>query len=810
MSDLGALALIRHASTTVSLPHTSIRVLGIDLGTTNSTVAELRWDPQEGLAQDARCLEVEQQTYEGLYTHVLVPSVVAMQHGKEIVGEGAKRLRARAPELGLRQNQDLFYDCKNDIGIQKTYHRAPEGFRSAAEIGGKVLAFLYHAALEYDPTPVQRVVVTVPASFQGSQRVDTVKAAGLAHLQLTSGALLDEPVAAFLDYVQTRGKTLMQQLVHPKKLVVFDFGGGTCDVAVFEVLPDRRHGPLQIAPLAVSRYHRLGGGDIDAAIVHDVLLPQLCEQNNLATFALGFEDKKLTLEPALLGIAEALKIGLCIEIQRLRSFEQYDREDKTQILKKQPGVHALLWKERTLALQGPSLSAAQFEELLKPFLDRDLLYARETEYRMTCSVFAPLQDALDRSGLAPQDVDYCLMVGGSSLIPQVQDAVKSYFTKARLLTYEDRDSVQVAVARGATYHALALELFGCGLVKAVTNEAIAIRSAAGLVPLIPKGTELPYPPDSSYRINRELAVPQSTLTGSCDLRVELVAGEAGEEERLLLRKMWKIPGLINQGAPLLLEYRMDENQVLDLRLTLAQVEDVEPFSTTIENPLTHVVNPHAKRLMIDQLEEDLRTGKIRRETVPEKMVELADAYADLGQREKAVEYLGRVLRSRNAPDAWLLNKMAIYCGQMGDFAREEKLYREAAAASSGAIPWFNLALSQHKRGLHAEAQATLDHALLMERKAPYLALMAQIYGSLDDRQQQENTLQEALRAFASVGSLDAWELGWFLTAARMAGDHDKLSQGEAELHRRNCSTGAVGSDAGVLPALTAGLQRVEQ
>ena len=205
MNNIDALALIRQAATAATLPQKPIRVLGIDLGTTNSTVAELRWDPEEGLTQEARCLEVDQQTYQGLYTHVLVPSVVAIHDGKVMVGEGAKRLRARAPELGLRQNQNLFYECKNDIGIQKTYHRAPEGFRSAAEIGGKVLEFLYHAALEYDPTPVQRVVVTVPASFQGAQRIDTVKAAGLANLQLTGGALLDEPVAAFLDYVHSLG-----------------------------------------------------------------------------------------------------------------------------------------------------------------------------------------------------------------------------------------------------------------------------------------------------------------------------------------------------------------------------------------------------------------------------------------------------------------------------------------------------------------------------------------------------------------------------------------------------------------------------
>ncbi len=104
-----------------------------------------------------------------------------------------------------------------------------------------------------------------------------------------------------------------------------------------------------------------------------------------------------------------------------------------------------------MARGAPSLTAERFEELLKPFLDRDLLYAQEGEYRITCSVFAPLGDALDRAGIQPDQVDFCLMVGGSSLIPQVMDAVRSYFKKGELLTFPDRESIQTAVARGAAY-----------------------------------------------------------------------------------------------------------------------------------------------------------------------------------------------------------------------------------------------------------------------------------------------------------------------------------------------------------------------
>ncbi|KAF0189687.1 MAG: heat shock protein 70, partial [bacterium] len=271
--------------------------------------------------------------------------------------------------------------------------------RSAAEIGGYLLEFLHQSALDKNAMVASRVVVTVPASFQAAQRHDTLKAADLAGLHLTGGDLLDEPIAAFLDYLITYRETFIKESTEPKSLIVFDFGGGTCDVALFRLQMPNRSRRLKTSPLAVSRYHRLGGGDIDAAIVYDVLIPQLVKENELSQFDLTFEDKKKFLEPALLGIAEALKVGLCGEILQLQKFGKYESVSKSQVFKQQPGTFSYKLKNRVLTLQSPKLTAAQFEDILKPFLDPDLVFARETEYRMTCSIFAPLQDALDRSGL---------------------------------------------------------------------------------------------------------------------------------------------------------------------------------------------------------------------------------------------------------------------------------------------------------------------------------------------------------------------------------------------------------------------------
>jgi len=282
MAEENALSIIQRGQVDQRRSGQSIRVSGIDLGTTNSTISEAIWEVGSALLPKVQCLEVLQPTMEGEYTHVLLPSAVAIHNGKIFIGEGAKRLRSRASEFRLTRNKDLYYECKNDIGNRKTYHRGPAGFQSAAEIGGKVIGFLYQAAMEANERKPDRVVITVPASFQAAQRMDTLRAAELAGMKLADGDLLDEPTAAFLGYLFTHVQEMAAQFARQRTLVVFDFGGGTCDVAVFRLhRPAGGSGQFNVEHLAVSRYYRLGGGDIDAAIVHEVLIPQLCQQNDI-------------------------------------------------------------------------------------------------------------------------------------------------------------------------------------------------------------------------------------------------------------------------------------------------------------------------------------------------------------------------------------------------------------------------------------------------------------------------------------------------------------------------------------------------
>lgn len=769
----------------MKIPDHPIRTIGIDLGTTNSTVAQAIWDPDRPEKIDVACIEVEQFTENGLDTDIIVPSVVALHKGRTWIGKGAKELRSKIEERGLKKDKSIFYHCKNEMGIEKL-HRAPEGFQSPAQISGQVLFFLKKAAIDDHEIPLSRTVVTVPSSFRSSQRIDTQLAAQQAGMDVQNGNFLDEPIAAFIDYILSYNPAQLGKPGESKNLIIFDFGGGTCDVALFKITIPGPGEQMKSSPLAVSRYHRLGGGDIDTAILHDILIPQIIEQNDLDPFLLGYEDKALVLSPTFLSAAEALKINLCTEIDRLSQFGRYENTNREEVYVRlnqvfpDPRFPLVMQEGVEVSLRSPELNAAQFEKILEPFLDQDYLYPREDQYRVTCSIFAPLDDVLERSDLQAKEIDYLLCVGGSSLIPQVQEALQSYFHNADVLPFPDKNAVQTAIARGAAYHALSLELFDRGLIQPVSNEDICIKTKDGLTTLIPRQAPLPYPEHGEWGQNSSLVVPQTNVQGALPLRIEIVDGE----ERRLFHKVWNITALVNKGDPLNLEYRMDANQLLELKLSLVSNDAGQVFAEKIENPLTNVVNPDDRREEILLLEQELRKEKFSKSQKTEKMMKIAELQQELGDREKALAVYKRVLKMKNGQDVNLLNKMGILCGEMGDYEKQEKFYRQASKISNWGGPLFNLALAQRQRDNHKDAILSVKDAIQREEDAPYFVLLGLIRKELGEESEMKKNLDKSFELFEPLEMMDDWSLQWYGRAANLLQDAEKLEMINKEKKRR--------------------------
>jgi len=748
------------------------RALGIDLGTTNSTVAEVIFGPEK----EAFCktVEIEQLTREGVFTSPLIPSMVAVMPDKEIwVGEGPKRLRAISQEAMFMFEKNLFYDTKNEMGLRKTYYRAPKRFNHASKIAGHVLEFLKKGAENTTGNPYKHISVTVPASFQLNQRRDTLLACKYAGLDLKDYDLLDEPTAALIEYMQSSSHEKVMQLGEASVCMVFDFGGGTCDVSVVEILSDKKLKKISMSQLSVSRYHRLGGGDIDTSIVHEHLIPMLLKENNLSALDLTWSKKKKSLEPQLLGKAEALKIALCDEVTRLKKFGKYKGQDKSKIIVNQPRVRCKVGKDE-FSLSKPSLSAEKFEELLKPFLDRDFLYAKETEYKLTQSIFAPLEDALQRAEKQAYEVDFCLMVGGSSLIPQVKDSVEEYFDKGVVGFFEDHLAMQVAVAKGAAWNAAVKSLTGRPLIEPVLHDGIALVTADGnLNPLIPTKVALPFPLDGSYA-REKLFVPKGELKGN-KIRFEVV----GEEERQhIFNEVWTLPEGVEAGDEITMEYRITGGKQFECSAFLNKAPE-STLKKTIENPLVNILNPNEIRVKIEEAEEVLRGkggGSVEDRGI---IVEIAEWYDELGQTEKALDYLRMALNKIQKPDPSIIFMQGNYFSKLKDYKRAEKAYRESDRIMQWEGALFNLALNFYKRGLLNQALETVEEAIEKGgRSGPNLSLKALCQKSAGNSGDAKKTLTEAMGSFKPVDSLNEWELGWYYDAAKRLGDEKYIRKSE--------------------------------
>lgn len=776
-----------------------VRILGIDLGTTNSVVAEVVYGP------DTSCLkidpiELEQDTPDGSITSSLVPSAIACMPEHEYIGQGATELRRRAQEFSLREHEHLFFEAKNDIGIKRTYEKAPAHLKNAAAVEGQILRFLCKGALDKDSAPFDHTVVTVPASFQMAQRNDTIRAAEKAGIELTPGDLLDEPVAAFIDYLTRYGVEPLDEFESTARLLVLDFGGGTCDVAILELIwqdePDRP----SIALRSVSRFHRLGGGDLDRAILHEVLLPQILEQNGLPEHAFDYATKKSVIEPAFMGYAEDLKITMSKHLQEMLDDGRLRYANLRRVRVKVAGSHSCIVNGKEITFTSPCMTAEQFNRILQPFLDTDLLYARETEYRLTSSVFAPVDDALGRAGIKAEDIDLCLLAGGSSLIPNVQEAVRQYFPTSKLLTYRTSTALQSTVARGAAMHAFYKMVCGKPLIPPASHDRACIRTATGVIELVPKGALLPYPGDCKWGHNGDLHVPEAIVDQGSELRIEVVAGS---DEQVVYSRLWKLGEKAFPGDPLRLSYRMDENHCLHLELCLAEDEDDQPFKWEIDNPLSNVVNPNETRMKIREIEEELRVGQVAPAEVVDKKFDLARMHASLRQHEKAIDCLKGTLGAGGS-DGDALNLMGINAGDMGDEARQVKYYQEAIRVGSSGIPLFNLALHYDRKGDRRQALETVDRAIEREKSAPYFILKAQICEAMGDAKGRKRSLALGRNVFGKMGYMSDWVLGWYLSAARMAQDTETARQAEEEQKRRKQRRNSVTIGQGILPGAAHG------
>ena len=389
------------------------KIIGIDLGTTNSCVAVMEGGNSVVIPNS-----------EGART---TPSVVAFSKtGERLVGQVAKRQAVTNPDKTVISiKRHMGSDYKVDID-GKSY--------TPQEVSAMILQKLKSDAEAYLGEPVTEAVITVPAYFTDSQRQATKDAGQIAGL--TVKRIINEPTAAALSYGIDKEDD--------QKIMVYDLGGGTFDVSIIEM------GDGVTEVLATAGNNHLGGDDFDQRII-DWMASEFKKSEGIDLTA----DK--------------------MAMQRLKEAAEKSKIELSSTPTSQinlPFITADATGPKHLDL---TLTQAKFNELTADLVQ---------------STMGPVKQALSDSGLSPSDLNKVLMVGGSSRIPAVQDAVKSFMGKEPFKGINPDE----CVALGAAYQGGVLggDVDGALLLLDVTPLTLGIETAGGVsTPMIKRNTTIP-------------------------------------------------------------------------------------------------------------------------------------------------------------------------------------------------------------------------------------------------------------------------------------------------------------------------------
>lgn len=750
--------------------------IGIDFGTSTTVVSVARYYDNR---MTCKTVEIPYQTAEGLIGRdTRIATMLAVKNGRLLAGKGAEEFK-----YDLERNVDIWYSFKMELGedLGDQYSKSCRSdLKSPKDAARLFFQYLKKQIEKSVQASRYEYAVTIPASFEANQRKDLIEALASNGINVSKQALIDEPNAAFLSNIiedQLSSKSMMLRSDSNLSILVFDYGAGTCDISILEVGLDQ-WGAFS-KNRAISRFEKCGGDDIDRCIASRILLPQILSQIKEHEEDLRKNKKKYLIDH-LMKPAELLKIEICERVANKMSDGYLPPQAVSDEQVTLNSSYSFEFDGRRVVFENPHMSYREFNDIMKTFLKQD--FKETDEFN---SIFKSINSAVEKSGLSKNDIDYILLIGGSSYNPYVQYALREHFSESTLRIPRD---LQSHVSQGAAIHSLIYNGLGHNIINPISSEPIFVitKGIRNQRVLVPAGT---YMPSEDILID-DL---ETSMEGQSCIDLPICVGNINK-----IVAIYSIPasddGGFRQGESVKLKVRLTANKIFEcsceVRGKISPLPSINPLSNEPLTPEETVILKWQRIVNNDASQHEGKASK-------SNLLNLAKAYEDADKHLDAAETYEDI--NELYPDTISLNKIALAYGEAGQHKKEVKILEQAyEEAPNNATIIFNLAYNIKSEDSNRYKELLEKSISLNPNDPVHLYDFGCWLRNHNERQRGQDMIDQALHIWEERFKHDRmmnWDYSWYISALESIGEYSKAQEVQnAEESKKKFKTDAFNID----------------
>lgn len=519
--------------------------VGIDLGTTN-TVAAVANIAEDGNVYP-RVIDIQQLSDDFItqvYDKLLPSSLYIDRYGNKYVGKIAKVMKTK-------EHDRVIYNSKNYIGNHNYFWEIDNLEYSPEDVASLILKMVKKNIEREINEDIKGAVITVPASFNHDQIQSTKNAAKMAGFDEDETYFISEPTAALLDFINSE-KSMAEKcrkldFKKSRKMLVFDLGGGTCDISIMNVKINDTE--FKVEEIAISPHTQLGGVNFDLRAVIYLLDRYAKEIGSDFDNLFKDEDEKRYIISILSAEIENARMQFAVQSD-MEINSTFDSDIKySSFIPNFVGGKPYFF----------IISKKEYDDCIEPLL--------MPNSNMGYNIIDPILDTLNKANLTIDDIDDVFLVGGMTLYQPVQKAVEKLFRKKPIISLDPMYSV----AKGAAiYHYFYETIYKNGnksnetiIIDPVVADNIYIDVENGFpFLLVAQGTRAPYEKiyDGILKVNN--------ATG---MKLDIFSGKSLWDPKMKRLKSAQLSfsNIIKPGTPISLKVEFDKNRILNLSAWVA-------------------------------------------------------------------------------------------------------------------------------------------------------------------------------------------------------------------------------------------------